>query len=64
MRFKRKGKEYHSIKEIKLEDGTTIGVFEGSRGANPDHDILIKYQEENNQIHAQFNTPAKVTQSK
>src|SRR3990167_511228 len=45
MRFKRQGKEYNSIKEIKLNDGTIIGVFEGSRGANPDHDILIKYQE-------------------
>ena len=45
MRFKRKGTEHTSIKEIKLPDGTVIGVFEGSRGANPDHDILIKYQE-------------------
>jgi len=50
MRFKRKGKEHHSIKEIKLADGTIIGVFEGSRGANPDHDILIKYQEENKRL--------------
>lgn len=45
MRFKRKGKEHIAIKEICLNDGTVIGVFEGSRGANPDHDILIKYQE-------------------
>lgn len=45
MRFKRDGKEHIAIKEISLADGTIIGVFEGSRGANPDHDILIKYQE-------------------
>ncbi len=45
MKFKKKGIEHHAIKEIKLNDGTTIGVFEGSRGHNPDHDILIKYQE-------------------
>ena len=45
LRFKRKGIEHTAIKEIKLNDGTIIGVFEGSRGANPDHDILIKYQE-------------------
>ncbi len=45
MRFKREGKEHTSIKEIKLPDGIIIGVFEGSRGANPNHDILIKYQE-------------------
>lgn len=45
LRFKKKGIEHTSIKEIKLNDGTLIGVFEGSRGHNPDHDILIKYQE-------------------
>jgi uncharacterized protein YutE (UPF0331/DUF86 family) len=45
MRFKREGVEHVAIKEIKLQDGTVIGVFAGSRGANPDHDILIKYQE-------------------
>ena len=50
MKFKRKGKEYHSIKEIKLNDGTLIGVFEGNRGANPEHDILIKYQEKDKRI--------------
>ena len=45
MRFRKKGVEHSSIKEITLPDGTIIGVFAGSRGANPDHDILIKYQE-------------------
>ena len=45
MKYKHDGKEYISIKEIKLSDDTVMGVFEGSRGANPDHDILIKYQE-------------------
>ncbi len=50
MLFKRKGEEHNSIKEIKLADGTIIGVFEGNRGANPDHDILIKYKEENKRL--------------
>src|SRR3989338_5427614 len=50
MRFSRDGKEHTAIKEIKLSDGTVIGVFEGSRGANPDHDILIKYQEQNKRL--------------
>jgi len=45
MKFKRKGEEHTAIKEIKLADGTIIGVFAGNRGANPEHDILIKYQE-------------------
>src|SRR3990167_6042240 len=44
-RFKRKGIEHTAIKEITLDDGTIIAVFEGNRGYKPDHDILIKYQE-------------------
>jgi len=40
----------YAIKEIVLADGTTIGVFEGDRGYNPDHDILIKYQEHGKRI--------------
>src|SRR3989344_4195603 len=39
----------HSIKEIKLK-GVTIGVFAGSRGHNPDHDILIKYKEDGKRV--------------
>src|SRR3989344_5017742 len=39
----------HSIKEIRLK-GVTIGVFAGSRGHNPDHDILIKYKENGKRI--------------
>ncbi len=44
-----KGGRAHSIKEFKLE-GVTIGVFAGNRGHNPDHDILIKYQEEGKRV--------------
>ncbi|MFC1685596.1 hypothetical protein ACFLZZ_01080 [Nanoarchaeota archaeon] len=40
----------YAVKEIVLSDGTIIGVFEGSRGANPDHDILIKYQEKGKRL--------------
>lgn len=50
MRFKRKGREHVAIKEIRLNDGTIIGVFEGGRGANPDHDILIKYREKGKRL--------------
>jgi hypothetical protein len=50
MKFKRDGEEHIAIKEIKLSDGTIIGVFEGNRGANPDHDILIKYQEKGKRL--------------
>ena len=40
----------YAIKEIRLSDGTIMGVFEGNRGHNPDHDILIKYKEKNKQL--------------
>tara|TARA_Y100000034_G_C6563081_1_gene243721 strand:- start:5 stop:532 length:528 start_codon:yes stop_codon:yes gene_type:complete len=44
-----KGGRAHSIKEVRLKD-VTIGVFAGSRGHNPDHDILIKYQEDGKRV--------------
>ena len=51
MEFKPKGKpRKQSIKEIQLEDGTIIGVFEGDRGYIPEHDILIKYQEKGKHV--------------
>ena len=40
----------YALKEIVLSDGTIIGVFEGDRGYNVDHDILIKYQEKGKRI--------------
>lgn len=50
MRFKKEGKEHIAIKEIELGDGTIIGVFAGSRGHIPEHDILIKYQEQGKRL--------------
>jgi len=50
LRFKREGVEHTAIKEIKLNDGTIIAVFEGSRGHIPEHDILIKYQQEGKRL--------------
>ncbi len=39
-----KGKDVvKPIHEIKLKDGVTIGIFQGSRGANPNLDIVVKY---------------------
>lgn len=50
MRYKpRNQPRLAALKEIKI-DGVTIGVFAGSRGHNPDHDILIKYQEDGKRV--------------
>jgi len=40
----------YAIKEIYLQDGTIIGVFEGDRGYNIDHDVLLKYKEPRKRI--------------
>ena len=40
-----KGTHASSFRQFVLENGTIIGVFQGSRGQNPDLDIIIKYQE-------------------
>ena len=50
MKYKKDGVEHFAVKEIGLDYGTKIGVFEGSRGANPEHDIIIKYQEEGKRL--------------
>src|SRR3989344_4130398 len=50
MKFNRDGKEHIAVKEIKFEDGTIIGVFAGNRGHIPEHDILIKYQEQGKRL--------------
>jgi hypothetical protein len=34
-----------AFKEIKLNNGIVIGVFQGSYGSHPDLDIIIKYKE-------------------
>ena len=50
MTYKPKGKDrLTAIKEIKV-DGVTIGVFPGSRGHKPEHDILIKYKEDGKRV--------------
>src|SRR3989344_1637894 len=50
MKYKKDGKEHLAVREISVGYGVKIGVFEGSRGHNPDHDILIKYQEEGKRL--------------
>lgn len=50
LRFKKEGIEHIALKEITLQDGTIIGVFEGSRGHKPECDILIKYQEKGKRL--------------
>lgn len=42
--WKPKGKpQVRPIQEIGLKDGVRIGIFQGSKGQNPELDIVIKY---------------------
>ena len=45
-----------AFKEFKLKSGTTIGVFQGSYGSQPDLDIIVKYQEKGKRVR----TPAHI----
>lgn len=50
MTYKPKGEDrLTAVREFRLE-GVTIGVFPGSRGYIPEHDILIKYQEDGKRV--------------
>ena len=44
MEWKPKGKDkINSLLEIPLQDNVKIGVFQGSKGQNPELDIVVKY---------------------
>lgn len=46
LRWKPKNKpKLTAFKEFKLEDGAIIGVFQGSKGNNPNLDIVVKYKD-------------------
>ena len=46
LEWKPKGKpKIQSFKEFVLKDGTRIGVFQGSKGKNPELDIVVKYKD-------------------
>lgn len=46
LEWKPKKKErMYSFKEFNLKDGTIIGVFQGSKGNNPEMDIVVKYKD-------------------
>ncbi|MGC8516031.1 MAG: hypothetical protein ACP5OC_07870 [Thermoplasmata archaeon] len=44
------GEYIKAFKEFRIKNGTTIGVFQGSRGNNPDLDIIVKYKEPGKQV--------------
>ena len=45
-----KGTKGYSFKEFYLSNKTVIGIFQGSRGENPELDIIIKYKESGKRV--------------
>ena len=39
------GPRVESLNQFELDDGTTVAIFQGFRGENPDLDFIVKYKE-------------------
>ena len=54
--FNKKGIKYDPIKSWELSDGNTIAIYQGSRGANPELDYIIKYRSHKSKLRAPSHT--------
>jgi hypothetical protein len=54
--FKRKGVEHHPLNHWELSDGNTVVIYQGTRGANPDLDFIIKYKSYKSKLRAPSHT--------
>jgi len=52
----KRGVRVKSFYDIKLGCGTAIGVFQGSRGDNPELDTIVKYQESGGRVRTPAHT--------
>lgn len=54
--FKKNGVLHHPIKFWNLKDGNVLSIYQGSRGANPDLDFIIKYKSIQTRLRAPSHT--------
>ena len=54
--FNKKGVLHEPIKYWELVDGNVIIIYQGSRGANPDLDFIVKYKAPNKRLRAPSHT--------
>jgi len=54
--FNKKGVTHKPIKHWNLSNGNVIAIYQGSRGANPQLDFIIKYKSENTKLRAPSHT--------
>jgi hypothetical protein len=54
--FKKEGKLHQPLKFWELDDGNIVVIYQGSRGANPDLDFIVKYKSPTNRLRAPSHT--------
>lgn len=54
--FKKEGNENSPIKYWTMRDGTAIAIYQGSRGANPELDFIVKYLSPGKRLRAPSHT--------
>jgi len=56
LNFNKHGKLHTPITYWELEDGNTVVIYQGSRGANPDLDFIVKYKAPNKRLRTPSHT--------
>jgi hypothetical protein len=54
--FNKKGETHYPIKYWTMLNGTLVVIYQGSRGANPDLDFIVKYKEGKKRLRAPSHT--------
>jgi len=54
--FKKNGVEHHPINFWHLKDGNVISIYQGTRGANPELDFIVKYKSNLKRLRAPSHT--------
>jgi hypothetical protein len=56
LNYTRKGETYSPIKFWSTDDKTTVAIYQGVRGENPDLDFIVKYKEEGKRLRTPSHT--------
>lgn len=54
--YKRKGVEYTPLTYWQTDDKTTVAIYQGMRGENPELDFIVKYKEEGKRLRTPSHT--------
>jgi hypothetical protein len=56
LNYNRKGESYSPLLYWQTDDKTTIAIYQGVRGENPDLDFIVKYKEEGKRLRTPSHT--------